>query len=195
MTTGGGIINIAQVSKREVFESAFNEHWEALYCQAIKKVQSEEIAKDLVQEVFIVLWNNLEQAPESGRLLPYLYGILRNKVLQLYEKDEVRLRYAVKVSRLGEQEELSSFQHFVGKELQGIITSEVAKMPLGMRKIYQLRKDEELSINEISQLLSISPQTVKNQLQNAYHRLRARVRNYDSSLVSVVLILLCFLYF
>lgn len=181
------ILSIAQTNKEKAFESAFNQYWEALYAHAFKKTQSEEVAKDIVQEVFIVFWDNLESFAGQKQLIPYLYAVLRNKILKLFEKDEVRLRYAINSSKFAQQAEPSCHNLLVGKELEGIITDEVAKMPCRMREIYLLKKEEQLSIPEISQRLSLSKQTVKNQLQNAMHRLKDRLKSYDPSLVFMAL--------
>lgn len=171
-------MQVARTNRKKAFEMAFREYWEQLYLHASRKVQSEETAKDLVQEVFLVLWHNLETLPPDSRLSAYLYGVLRNKVLQLFERNEVRLRHAVRIS--GEPEESGpSPQHlFLERELQEIVNAEVACMPSRMQAIYLLRKSDELSIREIASQLNLSPQTIKNQLQHAVQRLRRRLRDY-----------------
>lgn len=170
-------------TKERAFEEIFNKYWEHLYRCAYKKVKSEDAAKDLVQEVFVVFWNSIENLPQDKSLLPYLYTVLKHKTLQLFEKDEVRLRYVVNVSKLEPHFELPSDNLVISKELNHIISNEVEKMPEKMREIYLLKKDQQLSISEISEMLSLSKQTVKNQLQNATLRLKTRLKYYDTALI------------
>ena len=170
-------------TKESAFEKVFNEYWELLYRCAIKKVKSEDAAKDLVQDVFVVFWNDIDNIPEDRNLLPYLYTVLKHKTLKLFEKDEVRLRYVVNASKLEPHFELPSDNLVINKELNNIISNEVEKMPEKMREIYLLKKDQQLSISEISEMLSLSKQTVKNQLQNATLRLKARLKYYDTALI------------
>lgn len=174
----GEILQIARTDREKAFEIAFQGYWEQLYLHAFRKVQSEEAAKDLVQEVFMVLWDNLEELPPGSRLKPYLYGILRNKVLKLFEKNEVRLRHTLRVSSLSEESGPSPQHLLLERELQEIVNEEVASMPSRMQAIYLLRKSDELSIREIASQLNLSPQTIKNQLQHAVRRLRRRLRDY-----------------
>src|SRR5690606_55269 len=89
------ILILARTDPRKAFNLAFGQYWEQLYRHACRKVQSEETAKDLVQEVFITCWDNLAKLSVQEKLQPYLYAVLRNKIIKLFEKDEVRLRYAM----------------------------------------------------------------------------------------------------
>lgn len=186
------ILRIAKFDKQKAFELAFNTFWEPIYRQAYRKVQSEDTAKDLTQEVFIVLWENINNLTGYDKLLPYLYAVLRNKTLKLFEKDAVRLRYAINLSspeNAAESVESSSHQLLVGKELLSVITDEVAKMPPRMKEIYVLKRNSYFSVRDIAEKLCVSEQTVKNQLQSATKRLKSRVKDYDPSLVMMILTL------
>lgn len=183
------ILAIAQTNKTKALELAFDNYWELLFRHAYRKLQSEELAKDLAQEVFIIMWENLEKLMVQDDLLPYLYAVLRNRILIQYKKDNVRLRYAVDHAKKEESLEPSSHQLLLNKELQSVINDEISKMPSRMREIYSLKKEENRSIKEISEKLNLSEQTVKNQLQNASNRLKLRLNSYDPSLFKIGLII------
>ena len=84
---------------------------------------------------------------------------------------------------------MAPHQLLLNKELQEIIKEEVAKMPEKMQQIYSLKKEDNCSIKEIALQLSLSEQTVKNQLFNASTRLKQRLINYDPSLLQIGLII------
>ncbi len=172
------ILILARTDPRKAFNLAFGQYWELLYRHACRKVQSEETAKDLVQEVFITCWDNLAKLSVQEQLQPYLYAVLRNKILKLFEKDEVRLRYAMQYAVADLPTETSPQELLLTKELEAIIAGEVAAMPVRMREIYRLRNDEGLSIREIADRLQVSEQTVKNQLHTAGSRLRVRLTKF-----------------
>jgi len=180
MTDGLNKLSITWSSKVEIFELAFSRHYSELFLSCVKKVQSNDLAKDLLQEVFMALWDNLDHILTEQEILPYLYGTLRNKVLMQYRKSEVHLKYAV--DAVNQPAEAQSSEHvFLNKELEEIIGDEVAKMPPRMQVIYRLKKENNSSVKEIAEELGISEQTVKNQLQNAYSRLKLRLKDYNSS--------------
>jgi len=183
------ILGFVSSDKRKAFELAFNQYWERLYKHACKKLNSEELAKDMVQETFTTMWKNLDKLSNQDQLLPYLYVVLRNLVLNQYAKDEVRLRYAAERVSLTEDSDYSAHQILVSKELQEIIDDEIEKMPLRMKEIYVLKREEQLSIREIAEKLQLSEQTVKNQLQSASHRLKMRITQYDSSMLALAILL------
>lgn len=176
-----------RIDKHGAFDTAFNSFWEPIYRKAYSKVQSSDLAKDLTQEVFIVFWQNFDNLKPENQVLPYLYSILRNKILQHFEKDEVRLRYALKVSQMVTPNTPSSHHLLIGKELSAIIKEEVEKMPARMKQIYILKKDQYYTNKAIAEELSLSEQTVKNQLQNAYQRLKVRIKAYDPSLMTWII--------
>jgi RNA polymerase sigma-70 factor (ECF subfamily) len=180
---------VTQADKQKTFEIAFSKYWEQLYRHAYRKTHSVDAAKDLVQETFICIWDNLDKLIEQDKLLNYLYVVLRNKIFKLYEKDEVRLRYAYMESSKPEPVEPSAHCLLLGKELEYIIAEEIEKMPTRMKEIYILKKENQFSIKEIAEELSISTQTVKNQLHNALTRLRLRLKDYDYP--SAIIFIIC----
>jgi len=175
-------LSVVWSDKIRTFEVAFDQYWDELFRHAYRKTQTEDLSKDLVQETFIILWNGLDNIDSTEQILPLLYGILRNKILKHYEKSEVHFKYALSVSKKDDQFDFSSENLLLTKELEGVIFAEVEKMPLRMKEIYLLKKEAGLSIREIAEKLGLSEQTVKNQLQNAYSRLRLCLKEYNSSL-------------
>lgn len=178
---------LVKLDKNKAFNLVFDAYWSALYKQAYKKVHCTDLAQDLVQDVFVSLWDKIELLDAEGSVLAYLFAILRNKILKLYEKDSVRLKYAVSVTTKVAPSDVHSQNAILEKELKTIIDAEIEKMPLRMKEIYLLKREDELSIKQIAQDLSLSEQTVKNQLQMAYQRLRSRIKDYDSSLALLAL--------
>lgn len=172
---------LVKSDKKLAFQIIFDGYWTLLYKQALKKVQCKDAAKDLVQDSFLTLWDKIDSFDKEVSILAYLYGILRNKTLKLYEKNEVRARYAISVATKDAQLDIHSQDALLEKELSGIINNEIANMPPRMREIYLKKRDNDISIREIATDLSLSEQTIKNQLQTAYQRLRASVQNYASS--------------
>lgn len=184
---------LVKLDKEKAFQLVFDTYWHPLYKQAFKKVQHGDLAKDLVQDVFVSLWDKIEMLDTEKSVLAYCYAILRNKLLKLYEKNKVQLRYAVSVAGNEATTDKYAQDILIEKELIAIINNEIARMPPRMREIYILKKEDDLSIKEIAEDLAVSEQTVKNQLQMAYQRLRNRLKSYDSSLAVLSIILSKFL--
>ncbi|WP_316816078.1 RNA polymerase sigma factor [Pedobacter nyackensis] len=174
----GNFFLLVKSDKNRAFQVVFDAYWNVLYKQAYKKVQCNDTAKDLVQDAFLLLWNKIDVLDSEGCVLAYLYAILRNNILKLYEKNEVRARHAIHITAKEVPSDAYAQDAILEKELKAIIDKEVEAMPPRMREIYLQKKDDDLSIKQIAVNLSLSEQTIKNQLQTAYQRLRVRARNY-----------------
>jgi RNA polymerase sigma factor (sigma-70 family) len=185
--TPGSMQMMTLAEKQQAFEKAFKQHWEMLYRQAFLKIQSRETALDIVQEVFIVFWINIEKPAGAEKTLAYLFGILRNKILEYYAKDAVRVRHAMSFTSKAETNSIPVEKWLQHKELQQIVTEEINRMPGRMKEIYTLKKEANLSIHEIAAHLNLSEQTVKNQLQQGYNRLRLRLKDYPLATIFIVI--------
>ncbi|PWS33411.1 sigma-70 family RNA polymerase sigma factor [Pedobacter paludis] len=161
--------------KHKAIQMVFEAYWNPLFKHAIKSVHCKCLAQDLVQDTFISLWDNLEILNFNKSVLAYLYAILKNKTLKFYEKDEVRSRYAISMASFGIASDSNTQNIIIEKELTLIINAEIEKMPKRMKEIYMLKKEDDLSIKQIASGLSLSEQTIKNQLQMAYQRLRTKI--------------------
>ncbi|WP_316800306.1 RNA polymerase sigma factor [Pedobacter frigidisoli] len=180
---------LVKLNKNRAFQLVFDAYWSIIFNQAYKKVNNTDVAKDLAQEVFVCLWDKIDLLDTEGSVLAYLYAILKNRTLKLYAHDDVKLRYANKVAKSGIPADHHSQNILLEKELKMIIDDEVMRMPARMKEIYLMKKEDDLSIREIAEELSLSEQTIKNQLQTAYQRLRLRVSEYDASLALLALMI------
>jgi RNA polymerase sigma-70 factor (family 1) len=157
------------------FELLFDRHWEELFAFVSRMTGEDEQARDILQNTFIVLWKNKNQLLISDSLRPYLFRVAKNETISLFRKHKVRLdgmdTLAHSLYAADNPESL-----LIGKELNSSIEFEVLKMPLSMKKCFQLSRYENKSIREIAQELSLSEQTVKNNISEALNRLRKRLK-------------------
>jgi len=163
----------------EAFRQLFEKYWEDLYRMAYRRLASPEDIKDILQDVFLSLWNNIDQVNVDESLGGYLYTSLRNRIFNFFEKRQNRLNCLMKQPFNPVESEEIIWNRFNTKEIQKFIALQVAAMPPKMKQIYLLSKKESLTIFEIAELLNLSPQTVKNQLHRAFERIRHNLQKHD----------------
>jgi RNA polymerase sigma-19 factor, ECF subfamily len=165
---------------REKDITAFNELYyrlaQGLLRTAIVKTNDPYLADDLVQELFIWLW---EHGPRMDNLLQedfdlraYLNTALKNKVYDHFRRQLLKETITTDIQRSETPVVNDSEGRLINKEIESAITEEIEALPRGMKKIYDLSRNRQMTIKEIASLLSLSEQTVKNQLTNAIKRLR-----------------------
>jgi RNA polymerase sigma-70 factor (ECF subfamily) len=157
---------------------------------AFQKTSDRPQSQDLVQELFIWLWEQAGTISETALtdfdIKGYLHVALRNKIYNYYHR---KLRAATVVTELQRTTVITEepvVRHLEYQELESAVQAEIEALPSEMKKIFRLRRQEELSISEIAEELVLSEQTVKNQLGMATRRLRVSLQK--TFIVTVILI-------
>jgi RNA polymerase sigma-70 factor (ECF subfamily) len=164
-------------SKISLLEQLFRRHQPALVAFANGFVRSPEDAKEVVQEVFISVWQNVENLNPDENLRAYLFTATRNKSLNFLAKK----RLPTVDAEVGTMERFHSTQNEAASdvaELQAVIFSEVKKLPEKCREIFILSRQEGLSYKEIAERTGLSVKTVENQIGIALGRLKKTVEDY-----------------
>ncbi|MGO4293941.1 RNA polymerase sigma factor [Chitinophaga sp. RAB17] len=175
----------------EAFRLIYQRYWDPLFNIAFKRLQDAEEARDIVQEVFVTVWDQRTQLQPRESLLPYLQVILRNRIFNLYARNEVKLRYIVETQWQATFAHNNAAQQLTLKELQYIVNDAIAQLPPRMQEIFLLNREEQLSPAEIAEHLSLSVQTVKNQLHRATEKMREHLRRkVDPTLLVIIISIL-----
>lgn len=170
------------------FQQLFERYWDFLFAVIYRRLQDEDQTKDLVQDIFIHLWNNRRTLYATPSLEPLLVSSARNQIVSLHRKQQVRLmgeqELLYKIGRMEETDDM-----LLSKEIGQLIDEELVKMPLNMRRCFQLSRKEGKSITEIALELLLSEQTVKNNLSEALKRLRSGLGGYHAEYLSSLLLI------
>jgi RNA polymerase sigma-70 factor (ECF subfamily) len=160
---------------RNAFTQIFKRYNRILLIHAYKKLEQQEVAEDVVQEVFSILWQKRESISVSTNLSGYLYAAVKNKTLDIIARRRTEARY------------VDSLKHFVvnataltdhlvrEKQMREIIEREIARLPSKMKVVFELSRNENLSHKEIASTLNLSEQTVTDQIKKALKILRTKM--------------------
>lgn len=157
------------------FNEFYKRNWRALYQMAYRSTCSQEDAKDLVQTVFINLWNGRTSLQVERYNASYLFRILKNNIINFYKQDTARRKRLEKLLQLDNDNQYTNEDNLIAKELSVVIDGEIKELPRKMQEVFILSRQQNLSVNEISETLNITPRTVKNQLSNALKILRTKL--------------------
>lgn len=158
------------------FKLLFDAWWEKLYVYAYNRLRSEADAQDVVQEVMINLWLRRSTVVIQTTLAAYLHAAVQYEVLAHLSR---ALKTANRKAAIEENllpDLLRQTDPLLLKELLVVVEAEVSRLPPKMQQVYRLTHEENLSIREIAQRLGLSEQTVRNQLNTSYQKLRVNLR-------------------
>lgn len=157
------------------FTEIYNRFFKVLFLHAVKRLRDEDEARDLVQELFSMLWTKRETAVVKTNLSNYLYTATRNGVFNFIAKQKVTTKYMKQLP--SEIDEGVCITDHLARERQltVIIEREIAALPEKMRIVFELSRKEGLSHKQIAERLGISEETVKSQVKNALKQLRVKL--------------------
>lgn len=141
------LFSLVQLGDNMAFDTLYDRFFPILYIHAFKKTGNQQDAKDLVQDTFISLYSKKNNIGQLQNFAAYLYVLLKNNILNFWEKQNVRSKYLETTTF---NESYSPVENYIfGKELQQQIESGVALLPKKMREVFELSRSEQLSNKEI----------------------------------------------
>lgn len=160
-------------------ERAFNEIYSRfqglLFVYAARITRNEHEAADMVQEVFMQLWDRRVSLEVSTSLKGWLYTSIRYKFFDRLDKKKVRADYLQSLQEFMQEGEFNTDEYLRHKELETLIEQGITALPSKMQEIFSLSRKDELSHREIAARLQLSEKTVKNQVHNALRILRSKL--------------------
>ena len=172
---------------RDAFSLLYSRYWEDLFITSAKALRSQEEAADVVQDVFLSLWNRRNELDIQGSLAAYLHTSVRYKCINYIEKNITRRDYLLQLAEVAIKFSSPNAEITLQlDELQKTINQAVAKMPPKMREVYKLSRQEHLSYKEISDYKNISIETVKKHIQHALQHIRKDLAPYTFLLIILV---------
>ncbi|TSD63311.1 RNA polymerase sigma-70 factor [Inquilinus sp. KBS0705] len=148
----------------------YKKYWQPLYLSAYHVIKDKQICEDIIQELFIKLWNNRQAIEITVSLKAYLYAAIRYEVYRQIRSGSVRADiYDDLLERIHTPAVYGTIEY---KELIAQISSVINKLPEKCREVYKLSREEHLSHKQIAERMNISAKTVENHLTKALRQLR-----------------------
>lgn len=153
------------------YNTLFERHWERLYGIAVHILHHREVAKDVIQEVFLSFWEN-RKSKQVSNVGAYLSRAAKFGALKMLRDDRSDLNETVERA---ESLFLDQGSALDAEEVRQQITDAVEELPDRCREVFILSRNEQLSNQEIAQKLNISQRTVETHISNALKQLRDRL--------------------
>ena len=161
---------------RIAFDELFNRFAEPIHSYIKMRLNGSEEADDVLQEVFIRLWNKRQRIVIHTSFRNYLYTIVQHCICD-HQRASKRKRYTLAAEMPEHTEERAQpDEQYQYKQAYHIWKNATKKLPGQMRRIYAMKNEEQLSVKEIASELQLSEQTVKNQLHTAGQRIVKMLR-------------------
>ncbi|MGN0202814.1 MAG: RNA polymerase sigma factor [Candidatus Cryptobacteroides sp.] len=174
MTDNEIISAIRNGELQEAFRAIVDNYSERLYWHVRRFLCSHEDTDDLLQDIFIKVWNSLPSFRGESKLFTWLYRIATNEVLNHLRK--MKIRGILNFERLEtvQADIIDNDPWFNGDALERSLSKAIASLPEKQRLVFMMRYYEELDYSQISQILGTS----EGALKASYHIARKKVEQY-----------------
>ena len=162
----------------EVFDFVFKYYYSGLCAYANKFLNDSHKSEDIVQDLFVSVWNGRGIENINNSLKSYLFISVKNRCLDLIKHEKVKDTYRQKILKDYSDYQDDDFNIFIKSELESIIKESLKKLPPRCREIFELSRFKGKTNNEIANKLDISKRTVELQISNAIKILRVELKDY-----------------
>lgn len=161
-------------TQNQALKILIDHYQKRLYWQIRRIVIDHDDADDVLQNTFIKAWQGLNNFNQESRLFTWLYRIATNEALQLLRKKalENNISYDEVTNFLSNT--LKTDPYFKGDEIQRKLQQAILKLPEKQRLVFNMRYYEEMSYEEISNVL----ETSEGALKASYHHAVKKIEEY-----------------
>ncbi|MFE8697628.1 RNA polymerase sigma factor [Cytobacillus sp. FJAT-53684] len=160
---------------KQAYANIINKYKNQLYATILRMTKNPQDAQDLVQEAFIKVYNQLGKFDRNGSFSSWMYRVAINHCMDEFRKK----RYQMKQVEVNEEKVINPNHPeviFLKKEKSRQLERLIATLPEDERMIILLRYVNELSYDEISELIEIPLSQVRNKLHRAKKKMRDTVK-------------------
>ncbi len=172
---------ISENDDQQAFRELFDLYHSWLFTVAYTIVHSHEDAEEILEDVFVKIWEIRDRYHQIDNIETYLYVAIKNKSYDL-------LRKQAKFHHIDIEEDLieldfmeSPEDTFLYQELNAKIEDSIQRLPPKCKEIYLLIKESGNSYKETARILEVSQKTVESQMRIAIKRIASDINDYLAS--------------
>ena len=169
------LIQFREASTRErAFTAIIRKYQEKLYWHIRRIVVEHEDANDVLQNMFIKVWNALENFREDSQLYTWLYRIATNESLTFLVQQKKRAAVSIDGSESTLSNSISADKHVDANKLEWKLQLAIQQLPDKQRVVFSLRYYDEMPYEEMSRVL----ETSEGALKASYHHAVKKIEDF-----------------
>jgi RNA polymerase sigma-70 factor (family 1) len=168
----------------QAFELLYHAHKRKLASNLLRLLKSDELAQEVLQDLFLKIWDNRANIDPEKSFRSYLFRIAHNMVYDIFRKSARDRR--IETHLMSASTELYSHieEAIFDRETAHLLQQTIDKLPPQRKKVFTLFKIEGKSYKEISEELGISHATINEHIQKANHFLKQQLNPSSAVMVT-----------
>ncbi|MEI9933600.1 MAG: sigma-70 family RNA polymerase sigma factor [Ferruginibacter sp.] len=165
-------------TKERAFTNIIKKYQEKLYWHIRRMVIEHEDANDVLQNMFIKVWNGLENFREDSQLYTWLYRIATNESLTFLQQQKKRSTVSISDDENGLSNQLKADKNFDANKIEWKLQLAIQKLPEKQRVVFNLRYYDEMPYEEMSRVLETSEGALKASYHHAVKKIEDFILNH-----------------
>lgn len=160
----------------KAYKELFYEFYPSLCIFAGRYISSSDACEDIVQEVFFSIWKNRKSLNIHSSFRNFLVTSVRNRCLDYLRRESTHNMYVENFN--SSVTSLSPGDVYTMKELEEMVKTALQKLPPKIKSAFEMSRTQNMTYNEISIEMDISPKTVESYISQALKKLRIELKDY-----------------
>lgn len=165
-------------TKEAGYTRIIKKYQEKLYWHIRRMVVEHEDANDVLQNMFIKVWNGLANFREDSQLYTWLYRIATNESLSFLEQQKKRSSVSLSDVESGLSNRLQADKHFDANKLEWKLQVAIQQLPEKQRVVFNLRYYDEMPYEKMSKVLETSEGALKASYHHAVKKIEDFILNH-----------------
>ncbi|HEY0042040.1 MAG TPA: sigma-70 family RNA polymerase sigma factor [Flavisolibacter sp.] len=165
-------------TKEKAYTAIIKKYQERLYWHIRRLVVDHDDANDVLQNVFIRVWNGLQNFKEESQLYTWLYRIGTNESLTFLENQKKRAAVSLSDVETGLSNKIKADKHFDPNRLEWKLQLAIQQLPEKQRIVFTLRYYDEMPYEEMSRVLETSEGALKASYHHAVKKIEDFIKNH-----------------
>ncbi|WP_077438429.1 RNA polymerase sigma-70 factor [Sphingobacterium sp. CZ-UAM] len=161
------LLRLLRCGDMQAFDVLYHRYSHTIYANILKFIKDKTVAEDLLQDVFVRIWENRLKIDPEQSFAAFLYTCSRNITFNFRRRLKLELESAIQLAQEAVEGENSIDRMLDSKEAQQWVEQLLHKLPQQRQKIFRLSKLEGKSYQEIAQEMGISVSTVRDHIVKA----------------------------
>jgi RNA polymerase sigma factor (sigma-70 family) len=164
----------APATKERAFTDIIKKYQERLYWHVRRLVVGHDDANDVLQNIFIRVWNGLENFRQDSQLYTWLYRVATNECLSFLEQQKKRASVSLSDVEGGLSNKIKADKDFDANKMEWKLQVAIQQLPEKQRVVFSLRYYDEMPYEEMSKVL----ETSEGALKASYHHAVKKIEDY-----------------
>lgn len=183
------LLKKAAEGSRDAYAAIYQFFLPKLYHYIYPIIRSKEDTEELLQDIFLNLWERKEELRNVRSLKPYIFRMARNRLMNIYEHQKVQRKALNYIFQHTEESSVTAEDHYIYRQYHEVVSNALNTLTPKRRQVFEMHTQQDFSHDKIAVELKISKSMVKKQLYAAKRHVKAYLQQYAGITTTITAII------